>query len=62
MALEGEYAYELAIHSYSLTHEEGKVKSYQGLQTWNDNHFRKIGRANSKTKNIFASSIWDLGF
>lgn len=41
LAPEGEDAYELAVHSYSPTHEEGKVKSYQELQTWNDNHYRK---------------------
>lgn len=31
LAPEGEDAYELAVHSYSPTHEEGKVKSYQEL-------------------------------
>ena len=32
---------ELVVHSYSPTSEEGKVKSYQESQTWNDIHFRK---------------------
>ena len=41
LAPEGEDAYVLAVHSYSPTHEEGKVKSYQELQSWNDNHIRK---------------------
>ena len=41
MASEGQDAYELPVRAFRPTQEEGKVKSYQELQTWNDNHIRK---------------------
>ena len=41
MAPEGQDAYELPVRAFRRTQEEGKVKSYQELQSWNDNHIRK---------------------
>ena len=41
MAPEGQDAYELPVRAFRPTQEEGKVKSYQELQSWNDNHIRK---------------------
>ena len=41
VAPEGQDAYELPVRAFRPTQEEGKVKSYQELQTWNDNHIRK---------------------
>lgn len=41
MAPVGQDAYELPVSAFKPTNEEGKVKSYQELQSWNDNHIRK---------------------
>ena len=41
MAPVGQDAYELPVSTFKSTNEEGKVKSYQELQSWNDNHIRK---------------------
>ena len=41
VAPEGQDAYELPVRAFRPTQEEGKVKSYQELHTWNDNHIRK---------------------
>lgn len=41
MAPVGQDAYELPVNAFKPTKEEGKVKSYKELQSWNDNHIRK---------------------
>ena len=41
MAPVGQDAYELQVSAFKPTNEECKVKSYQELQSWNDNHIRK---------------------
>ena len=41
---------------------EGKVKSYQELQTWNDNHIRKNRGTTSETLRDYEPKFMILGF
>lgn len=57
MAPEGQDAYELPVRAFRPTKEERKVKSYQELQTWNDNHIKKIEEVTSETNKMINPSL-----